>query len=123
MGWLGNIAQVVLRGLVASGVLDRLSLPMLRLMAQQGRMPALAAAALPRVVIVGEGGVGKSTILKQLLASAGRSGRVPVWVPLASLPDEGPLTIASLVDHLVRQAQSVSVGSFQSSASGPAGVS
>ncbi len=107
MGWLGNIAQVVLRGLVASGVLDRLSLPMLRLLAQQGRMPALAAAALPRVVIVGEGGVGKSTILKQLLASAGRSGRVPVWVPLVSLPDEGPLTIASLVDHLVRQAQSV----------------
>jgi hypothetical protein len=67
-------------------------------------LPAELVATLPRVLIVGEGG-GKSTMLKQLLARAAAAGKVPVWVSIAQLPADAPLTIPTLVDHLVREAQ------------------
>ena len=70
-----------------------------------GKLRPLQAAALPRVVIVGAGGAGKSTLLKQMLAHAASQGSVPVWVSLAALPADGPLTIATLLDHLVAQAR------------------
>jgi hypothetical protein len=59
-----------------------------------------------RLVIVGPGGSGKSTILKQMLARAAGGARplVPLWVPLAGLPAEGRLTEAVLAGHLVKQA-------------------
>lgn len=89
-----------------AGGTEPLTLRAVRLLAGKGEMPSLSASVLPRVILVGEGGTGKSTILKQLLAQAGSAGRIPVWVPLASLPMNGPLTIASLVEHLVHQATS-----------------
>jgi hypothetical protein len=89
---------------VLSGVFDHFGVPIVRALARQGQLPAAAAAGLPRVVIVGDGGAGKSTLLKQMLARAGSAGRVPVWVPLAGLATDGPLTPAVLIDHLVRQA-------------------
>lgn len=92
-------------GRLLSGAVDRLTPPLVRTLASHGQLPAGAAAGLPRVVIVGEGGAGKSTLLKQMLARAGSAGRVPVWVPLASLAADGPLTTALLIDHLVRQAR------------------
>lgn len=93
-------------GRIMPGVFDVLGMPMLRAMAGQGKLPVAAAAALARVVIVGEGGAGKSTLLKQMLAYAGSAGRVPVWVPLSALAAaDGPLTPAALIEHLVRQAQ------------------
>lgn len=106
MGFISTLAARVLAplGRLLSGVFDQLSVPLLRTLAGLGQLPAAAAAGLPRVVIVGAGGAGKSTLLKQMLARAGSAGRVPVWVPLASLPADGPLTTAVLVDHLVRQA-------------------
>jgi hypothetical protein len=70
-----------------------------------GRWSAELAASLPRVVIVGEGGAGKSTLLKQMLGHAATAGYVPVWVPLSSLPADGPLTIAILLNTIVEQAQ------------------
>ena len=74
------------------------------MLARQGRLPADEVATLPRVLIVGEGGAGKSTMLKQLLARTAAAGNVPVWVSLAQLPADAPLTIAVLLDHLVREA-------------------
>jgi len=62
-------------------------------------------ARLPRAVIVGAGGLGKSTLLKQMLALNAREGRVPVWVSLSSLPTDGTLSIHALLDHLVLQAR------------------
>jgi hypothetical protein len=94
-------------GTLLTGFLGRGWVVGVRLLARQGKLPALVAASLPRVVIVGDGGAGKSTILKQMLARTGGSGKVPVWVPLASLPTDRPLTPATLVDHLVRQAREV----------------
>ncbi len=92
-------------GRIAEG-LGALGRHALRSVAQQGLMSVSMAAALPRVIVVGEGGAGKSTLLKQMLARAAKAGKVPVWVPLASLPIDGPLTIASLLDHLCGQARS-----------------
>lgn len=63
------------------------------------------AAQLPRVVIVGGGGTGKSTILKQMLGFAVRNGRVPVWVPLAALPSDHLITASSFMDFLAIQAR------------------
>ena len=77
---------------------------MLEVLARQGRLSADLMATLPRVLIVGEGGAGKSTLLEQLLARAAATGNVPVWVSLAHLPADAPLTIAVLLDHLVREA-------------------
>jgi hypothetical protein len=77
----------------------------LQLLAARGRLSAAQAATLPRVIIVGEGGSGKSTLLKQMLAGAAAAGKVPVWVPLAALPADGPLTVSAFIDYLVRQAQ------------------
>lgn len=103
MGLLGELIQTTFRKLL-DGTLEILAAPAARFLAAQGKLPAMAAAALPRVVIVGEGGSGKSTILKQMLARAASGGRVPVWVSLASLPLDGPLTVATLIDFLVEQA-------------------
>jgi hypothetical protein len=63
------------------------------------------AARFPRVVIVGEGGAGKSTILKQMLAYAAQDGRVPVWVSLATLPANLPIAPPTLIEHLIEQAR------------------
>jgi len=106
MGIIGTLTAALLPAFarLLSGVFDQLSVPLVRAAASQGQLPAAAAAGLPRVVIVGDGGAGKSTLLKQMLARAGSAGRVPVWVPLAGLAADGPLTTAVLVDHLVRQA-------------------
>ena len=106
MGFVGTLTAALLPAFarLLSGVFDHLSVPLVRVLASQGQLPAAAAAGLPRVVIVGDGGAGKSTLLKQMLARAGRAGRVPVWVPLAGLAADGPLTMAVLVDHLVREA-------------------
>ncbi len=75
-------------------------------LAAQDKLPATSASRLPRVVIVGEGGSGKSTLLRQMLALCASTGRVPVWVSLAALPDDGPLTLSALIDHLVEQSRS-----------------
>ncbi len=77
---------------------------MLQAVARAGRLDANILAALPRLLIVGEGGSGKSTLLKQFLARAAAGGKVPAWVSLAALPAEGPLTLAALIDHLVKEA-------------------
>lgn len=93
-------------------------LPALRAFAAQRLVPAgggsrltlraeqLAAEA--RAVVLGGGGAGKSTVLKQTLARAATAlpSLVPVWIPVAQLPREGPLTPARLVEFLVGQAQS-----------------
>ncbi len=107
MGFVGILTNAMLPALgrLLSGVVDHLTVPLVRGLASQGQLPALAAAGLSRVVIVGDGGAGKSTLLKQMLARAGSAGRVPVWVPLASLAADGPLTTTVLVDHLVHQAR------------------
>ena len=105
MGLGAGLGEFIARSIrsILAGAIDHLTFPVVRSLAAQGQLPALVAAGFPRVVIVGDGGAGKSTILKQMLARAGSSGRVPVWVSLASLPADGQLTIAALVDHLVRQ--------------------
>ncbi|HSW25692.1 MAG TPA: NACHT domain-containing protein, partial [Burkholderiaceae bacterium] len=92
--WSGLVGAV--RELVSRGMLE--------VLARQGRLSAELVATLPRVLLVGEGGAGKSTLLKQLLARAAAAGNVPVWVSLAQLPVDAPLTIAVLLDHLVREA-------------------
>ena len=79
---------------------------LLRQYALDGKLTANVVRLIRRVVIVGEGGAGKSTLLKQLLARAAATGRVPAWVSLAALPSDGPLTVAALVDHLVKEAES-----------------
>lgn len=106
MGFSAGIGEFIARSIggILVGAIDRLAFPVVQSLAAQSQLPALVAAGFPRVVIVGDGGAGKSTILKQMLARAGSSGRVPVWVSLSSLPPDGQLTIATLVDHLVRQA-------------------
>lgn len=73
--------------------------------ASRNQLTANQAAALQRVVMVGEGGSGKSTLLKQMLARCAVDGMVPVLIPLASLPDDGPLTVSALVESLVAQAR------------------
>jgi len=73
--------------------------------AVQVALPASFVARLDRVVIVGEGGTGKSTLLKQMLALSAGEGRIPVWLPLARLPTEGVLTITTLIEQLVEQAR------------------
>lgn len=107
MGLIGDVLLAVFRPLLAAFDTDRWRVQAALLLAGKAQIPALQAAVLPRVIIAGEGGSGKSTLLKQMLAQAADDGKVPVWVSLASLPIDGPLTIASLVDHLVHQAQSL----------------
>jgi hypothetical protein len=74
------------------------------------------------LVIVGVGGAGKSSVLKQILVrtaesdtaglpffvpAAAESGtaKTPIFVPLTRLPPEGALTTARLVEHLSDQAR------------------
>lgn len=84
-----------------------------RLTSDEGKSGAsLRAARLTtekRAVVLGNGGAGKSTVLKQTLARAATAqpSLVPVWVPVAQLPREGPLTTARLIEHLVEQARAV----------------
>ena len=62
-------------------------------------------ADLPRAVLTGETGAGKSTALKQALIHAATShGLLPLWLPLSELPAEGTLTARVLLDALVTQA-------------------
>jgi hypothetical protein len=107
---MGVLSSVLLRGAAAvlEGLVDTrsLTMPRLQLLARQGKVDATVAASLPRVLIVGEGGAGKSTLLKQMLVMAAARGNVPVWVSLAELPADGPLTTATLVNHLVIDARS-----------------
>lgn len=72
----------------------------------EGSLLVVAVARMQRVVIVGDGGIGKSTLLKQILALNAQEGRVPVWVSLASLPADGVLSLHSLLDYLAMQARS-----------------
>lgn len=66
-------------------------------------VPMSAVAATPCAVLAGEGGAGKSTALKQLLAHAARDElKVPVWVDLAKLGREKRYRVDELLDHLVK---------------------
>lgn len=73
----------------------------------RGLLGAEWLTQLPRVVIVAEGGAGKSTVLRQMLARAAGGGalRVPVWVSLARLPQGGALSVPRFITHLVAQAR------------------
>lgn len=83
---------------------------LLRFIARENRLLGEIVSVLPRVLIVGEGGAGKSTLLRQMLARAAAAGRVPVWVSLAKLPSDEPLSIPVLIAWLVQQAESLAVG-------------
>ncbi|MEO8524105.1 MAG: NACHT domain-containing protein [Caldimonas sp.] len=102
MGLIGNFVLAASAKVLAAAVQSGLAL---RWLADHDRLTATLAATLPRVVMVGEGGSGKSTLLKQMLARCAAAGSVPVFVSLATLPDDGPLTVSTLVDHLVEQAR------------------
>jgi predicted NACHT family NTPase len=103
MGIVGSIVQAALH--VTGAVLGAGAPRLLRHYAARRPIGPGWVAGLPRLVIVGPGGSGKSTLLKQLLARVAGEGRVPVWLPLTTLPVEGALTPARLLEHLAVQAR------------------